>query len=100
MEKRVRGNVGNLDYKEHVASIENLPDGPDFRAEEVYMWQALAQIWVCVCVIECVSLGHYGQMFGKLSYGLLISKRSWDEMQSLCFPYFFKVVTTNGNITA
>lgn len=47
MEERVRANAENQDYKEHVASEENLPYGKDFR-EEVYMWQALAQICVHV----------------------------------------------------
>lgn len=34
MEERVRQNVENSDYKEHVASIENLPDGQDYRSRK------------------------------------------------------------------
>lgn len=99
VEERVRMNVGYQDQKEHVASIENLPYGQDFRGEEIYMWHALAQICVCMCLIESLSVGHYGQMFVRLSYGRLISKRSQDEKQSVFLsPHFF--FTTNGKITA
>ena len=58
---------------------------------KVVMWQALAQICVCmcVCVCVCVSLEHYSQMFGRLSYGLLISKRSQDKKQLVFFFFLF-----------
>lgn len=87
VEERVWVNVENQDYKEHVTSIENLSYGKDFREEELYMWQALAQICVCMCLIEFVSLGHYVQMFGRISYGLLISKKNRDEKQSGFFQF-------------
>ena len=51
-------------------------------------------VHVCVCV--CVSLEHYSQMFGRLSYGLLISKRSQDKKQLVFFFLIFKAVTIHS----
>lgn len=47
-----------------------------------------------LCVHRCVSLGHYSQIFGRLSYGLLISKRSQDKKQLVffCLVFFFLIL--------
>lgn len=70
--------------------IENLPYGQDFRGErDLHVASLGSDLRVCMCLTESLSLGHYGQMFGRLSCGLLISKRSQDEKQSVFFPPLF-----------
>ena len=79
---RVQMNVRKIRIRRNMSPEQKISQmGRIFRVDEVYMWQGLAQISVFVCLIESLSLGHYGQMFGRLSYGLLIRKGSQDERQ-------------------